>query len=122
MPIFPERFLLLLSGTAYRRAAVIHRPRGLPRVILSLAAAVLLAGVAVVSAAGASLGLAENLLLERAEGGAFPLVADRRAAPVFVDPADHAGVQRAAADLCADVERVSGVRPVLVAAQPPPGE
>ena len=94
----------------------------LPRGILSLAAAGLLAGVAVVSAAGASLGLAENLLLERADGGAFPLVADRRAAPVFVDPADHAGVQRAAADLCADIERVSGVLPVLVAGQPPRGE
>jgi hypothetical protein len=93
-----------------------------PRRIFSVAGAVLLAGVAAVSATGASLGLAENLLLERADGGAFPLVADRRAASVFIDRADHAGVKRAAADLCADVERVSGVGSRLVVGEPPRGD
>ncbi|MFJ3423174.1 glycosyl hydrolase 115 family protein [Streptomyces sp. NPDC086082] len=39
--------------------------------------------------------------------GAFPLVG----APVVVDPDDHPGVVRVAADLRADIERVTGVRP-----------
>ncbi|NGO71772.1 glycosyl hydrolase 115 family protein [Streptomyces boncukensis] len=46
-------------------------------------------------------------------GGAFPLVRNAAAAPVAVDAADHPGVRRAAADLCADIERVTGVRPEL---------
>lgn len=37
-----------------------------------------------------------------------------QAARIVVDPADFAGVRRAAADLQGDVERVSGVRPALV--------
>ncbi|MET7569699.1 glycosyl hydrolase 115 family protein [Streptomyces sp. NPDC005492] len=40
-------------------------------------------------------------------GGAFSLVG----APVVVDPDDHPGVVRVAADLRADIERVTGVRP-----------
>jgi len=35
-------------------------------------------------------------------------------ADVYVDPDDHAVVQRAAADLAADVERVTGTRPAVV--------
>ncbi|MFF7277175.1 glycosyl hydrolase 115 family protein [Streptomyces griseorubiginosus] len=44
----------------------------------------------------------------------FPLVADGTAVPVFVDAADDPAVVRAAGDLQADVERVSGARPELL--------
>ncbi|GAB2729936.1 glycosyl hydrolase 115 family protein [Streptomyces bullii] len=44
----------------------------------------------------------------------FPLVAGGTAVDLFVDPADDPAVLRAAGDLQADVERVSGVRPRLL--------
>ncbi|NEY31667.1 glycosyl hydrolase [Streptomyces sp. PRKS01-65] len=47
----------------------------------------------------------------RPEPGAFPLVRAGRAAPVLADAGDHPGVRRATADLRADIERVTGVRP-----------
>ena len=53
--------------------------------------------------------------------GAFPLVAGGVAAPIVVDPQDHAGVLRAAGDLQQDVERVTGVRPVRVERRGPAG-
>ncbi|HET6708440.1 glycosyl hydrolase 115 family protein [Amycolatopsis sp.] len=43
----------------------------------------------------------------------FPLVAGGVAADVFVDAADDVAVRRVAGDLQADVERVSGVLPIL---------
>ncbi len=48
--------------------------------------------------------------------GAFPLVENGSAAALRVDPADWPGVQRAAQDLQADVNRVTGVTPALNAA------
>ncbi|MGP4047944.1 glycosyl hydrolase 115 family protein [Streptomyces sp. 2A115] len=45
---------------------------------------------------------------------AFPLVRNGAAADLFVDSADDPSVVRAAGDLQADVERVSGVRPRLL--------
>ncbi|MGW0807324.1 glycosyl hydrolase 115 family protein [Nonomuraea sp. NPDC002799] len=45
--------------------------------------------------------------------GRFPLVAAGRAAPIVVNAGDHAGVVRVVDDLRADVERVTGVRPVV---------
>jgi hypothetical protein len=53
--------------------------------------------------------------------GGFPLVAHGVAAPIVVDPRDHAGVLRAARDLQQDVERVTGIRPALVEAAAPRG-
>ena len=50
------------------------------------------------------------------------MLAQGRAAPVFLDAADYPGVLRAAGDLCADVERVGGVRPALVTQESPRGE
>ncbi|WP_461077846.1 glycosyl hydrolase 115 family protein [Streptomyces deserti] len=44
----------------------------------------------------------------------FPMVRGGTAVDLFVDPADDPAVLRAAADLQADVERVSGVRPRLL--------
>ncbi len=49
---------------------------------------------------------------EVAEGG-FTLVRDGAAVDLFVDQTDDPAVARAAGDLAADVERVSGVRPRL---------
>lgn len=46
---------------------------------------------------------------------AFPLVSAGAAAAVFVDPNDWLGVIRAANDLCTDIERVSGLKPVVSA-------
>jgi hypothetical protein len=43
----------------------------------------------------------------------FPLVEQGRATPLLVSDGDHAGVVRAVGDLRADVERVSGVAPVV---------
>ncbi|MEV6263463.1 glycosyl hydrolase 115 family protein [Streptomyces sp. NPDC051784] len=45
--------------------------------------------------------------------GAFPLVRSGRAAPLVVSDKDWAGVVRVAGDLRDDIERVTGVRPVL---------
>jgi len=52
--------------------------------------------------------------------GTFPLVDRDAAAPLWVDAHDWPGVIRAAGDLQADVERVSGVRPVLTPAPAAP--
>ncbi|KAF9450530.1 glycoside hydrolase family 115 protein [Macrolepiota fuliginosa MF-IS2] len=45
--------------------------------------------------------------------GTFPIVSQKRASPVFISPDDWPGVQRAAGDFVADVERVTGIRPTL---------
>lgn len=54
--------------------------------------------------------------------GAFALFGHGRASPLHVDRGDHAGVLRAARDLQADIERVTGTRPVLVEEGMPRGE
>ena len=43
----------------------------------------------------------------------FPVVSGQRAAPVFVSPDDWPGVQRAAGDFVADIQKVTGVKPTL---------
>ncbi|MGV7206576.1 glycosyl hydrolase 115 family protein [Oxalobacteraceae bacterium A2-2] len=58
---------------------------------------------------------------EQAPPMAVSLAQDGQAAPIYVDGADHPGVLRAAADLQADVERVSGVRPDLRRSGQPQG-
>lgn len=45
--------------------------------------------------------------------GAVTLAANGKAAPLYVDSGDHAGVLRAAGDLRADVRRVTGIAPAL---------
>ncbi|GIX22182.1 MAG: hypothetical protein KatS3mg121_0965 [Gammaproteobacteria bacterium] len=50
---------------------------------------------------------------ERPRPGDFPLVGPRGPAPLWVDAADLPGVGRAAGDLAADIERVTGRRPAL---------
>lgn len=54
-----------------------------------------------------------------AAAGKFSLVAEGRAAPIWVSATDHPGVLRVANDLRADIERVTGVAPeVIVDATP----
>jgi len=67
-----------------------------------------------------SLGLQQTIVTERPVVGAFPLVQNQHAAPVLVSSDDYPGVRRAAADLQADVERVTGARPELIDKGSPP--
>ena len=48
-------------------------------------------------------------ILDRAASGAFTLVRNKAAAPIYVDPSDWPGVVRAVSDLDADIARVTGV-------------
>ncbi len=50
--------------------------------------------------------------------GAFPLMENGTTATLRVDPADWPGVQRAARDLQADVNRVTGITPAWNTAAP----
>src|SRR3954466_16284161 len=47
--------------------------------------------------------------------GAFQLVNDGAAAPILFDSQDYPGVVRAARDLQADVDRVTRIRPGIIA-------
>ncbi|MEV8568871.1 glycosyl hydrolase 115 family protein [Streptomyces sp. NPDC051322] len=47
------------------------------------------------------------------EPGSFPLVRAGRAVPIAVSDSDYPGVVRVVGDLAADIERVTGVRPVV---------
>ena len=53
-------------------------------------------------------------ILHRAEPGAFPVAQGKTAAAIYTDAADWPGVARAAADLSADIGRVTGIAPALV--------
>lgn len=46
--------------------------------------------------------------------GSFPLAANGKAATIFVDPQEYAGVTRAARDLEADLQRVTSLTPAVV--------
>ena len=52
-------------------------------------------------------------LLTKAVPGAFPIVEGKTAASIYIDAADWPGVARAAADLQADIARVTGIAPTL---------
>ncbi|UVS78855.1 glycosyl hydrolase 115 family protein [Actinokineospora sp. UTMC 2448] len=85
--------------------------------VLATAVLVAVAGLAVPAAAAPRPGggpITPGGYVAESQGpGRFPLVADGRAAPILVDDADFAGVRRAAGDLRADVERVTGIAPAL---------
>lgn len=71
--------------------------------------------LAVAGAGSAALpGLAEA-------GTGFPLVSRGKAATIVVSPGDLPGVRRVVGDLAADVERVTGVRPVVAEVVPADG-
>jgi hypothetical protein len=60
-----------------------------------------------------ALGQKSFIAFERTDANAVALVQSGGTAKLFVDSSDHAGVLRAAGDLQADIQRVSGARPVL---------
>jgi len=97
-----------LNHAANRRSISCAEPPG----------AILLLGVILLStslaAAYPGLGLQQTMVTEKPVAGAFPLVQNQAATPVLVSSNDCPGVGRAASDLRADVERVSGVRPALI--------
>jgi hypothetical protein len=63
--------------------------------------------------ANPTLTLSESLLAGKgARAASFPLVVGGAAAPIWYDPADFKGVIRAISDLQADVERVTGRKPL----------
>jgi hypothetical protein len=53
-------------------------------------------------------------ILDKTAPGAFPMVQSKTAAAIYVDSADWPGVARAAADLQADIARVTGVTAGMV--------
>jgi hypothetical protein len=55
-------------------------------------------------------------ILQEPAPGAFPIVQAKTAAAIYVDAADWPGVARAAADLQADIARVTAVTPALLRA------
>ncbi|MBB5801394.1 hypothetical protein F4560_001162 [Saccharothrix ecbatanensis] len=55
-------------------------------------------------------------------GGGFTLAANGKAAPLFVDGGDHAGVVRVVGDLRDDVKRVTDVQPTVSTTVPTSGE
>jgi len=65
-----------------------------------------------------SLGLREQLILERPVRSSFPLVTSTAVAPIWYDANDHKGVVRAIGDLAADMERVTGRRPLTSPSRP----
>jgi hypothetical protein len=74
---------------------------------------ILLALLLQLPGAAQALGNKPFIAFERDNADAVELLAKGRAAPIFVDADDHAGVLRAAGDLQADFARVGGVKPAL---------
>jgi len=62
-----------------------------------------------------------SFVSEKAEPGCFALVRNGKAAPLFLDKNDYAGVLRAASDLQADIARVTRIKPKLSAGGVPAG-
>ncbi len=60
-----------------------------------------------------ALGKPDIVSFQAAQAGSVSLIKSARAAPIYVDPTDHVGVLRAAADLQGDIEKVGSIRPVL---------
>jgi hypothetical protein len=61
----------------------------------------------------------DSYVVRTAQPGSFPIVARSSAAPIVVSASDYPGVVRVTGDLQADVERVTGIRPVVVTGQAP---
>ena len=78
--------------------------------------------LATIEMAAASLGLPTDIVTGKDEGEALCLFSRDGVAPIFMDASDHAGVLRAAADLCADFERVGGGKPALNTRDQPRGD
>jgi hypothetical protein len=55
-----------------------------------------------------------ELIPQQPQPADFPLVSGGKAVPILLDPVDHCGVLRAAADFQTDVEKVTGRKPNVV--------
>ena len=80
------------------------------RVIVLISAGLLTVNAAI---AGGNSALSTDIVSESEVPGSFPLLHDGQAATLCLDKSDYAGVLRAASDLQADIERLSGVKPEL---------
>jgi len=75
----------------------------------------LLAAVCLLAASQAAFAIGQPRYLESvAAPGSFPIAQAKAAASLYVDSADWPGVARAVADLQADIERVTAIRPPVV--------
>src|ERR1044072_6981172 len=57
--------------------------------------------------------LTQETILTKNEPGAFPIVIDKKTTPIYVDAADHWLVQKAAALLQTDLQKVTGKKPIV---------
>ncbi len=96
-------------------------PRVPPWATRFTVAAIAVMGVALSAGTYPRLGPGDRIVTEEPEHSVMPLVHAGQAAAIFLDRSDHAGVRRAAGDLQADIERVTGVRPELHADRTPTG-
>lgn len=62
--------------------------------------------------------LSQQTILTKYQAGALPLVADKKATPIYVDATDHWLVQKAAALLQTDLQKVTGTKPLVSHALP----
>ena len=74
----------------------------------------LLAGLCGTQPAAFAIGQ-EPYVQETPSSGSFPVVHGGTASGIYVDSEDWAGVIRAAGDLQADIERVTGIKPNMIA-------
>ena len=89
------------------------------RVFHATARWALAASLVVVAAASDAFAIGQTRYVETtSSSGSFPLVQGKDAATLLVDPADWPGVIRAAGDLQADINRVTGITPALVKGAP----
>lgn len=95
---------------------------GAPAASAPLALLVLPAVVTTTRAPAASAAEPGGYLSFTPVGDGFALAANGRAAPLFVDGGDHAGVVRVVGDFRDDVERVTGARPTVSTGAPSSGE
>src|SRR4051812_6161829 len=65
--------------------------------------------------------IAQQAILSKNEPGAFPIVATKKATPIYVDANDHWLVLKATALLQTDIEKVTGHKPdtAHILIQPP---
>jgi len=75
-----------------------------------------------VATSAQALGQKPFISTQRPAAASFTLAENGRAATIFVDGADYAGVLRAAASLQGDIERVTGKRPALERSAPKGGD
>lgn len=68
--------------------------------------------------AGASLGLAQDIISNKAAAGSFALVTPDSSSTLWYDTQDFKGVKRALADLQNDIESVTSHKPLLTDKQP----